>query len=225
MHKWFVYNEFSEASNAAADFLAKHIETTIKKKDICNVVLPGGNSPAACLKILQKKKLPWNNVNWFIGDERCYPLGHVDRNDVMLDKNLWSQLSASNVYRIPAEFGPEQGAKVYREVLKSIDSFDIVFLGMGEDGHTASLFPDNEALKDSRSVVPVYDSPKEPRERVSLSINTLKQADCRMVLTGGPTKSPVISRIKEDALLPVNMIGDINWFIDEAANLPVNESK
>lgn len=225
MHKWFVYKEFSEASSAAADFLAQQIEVTIKKKDICNVVLPGGNSPAVCLKLLQEKKLPWNKINWFIGDERCYPPGHEDRNDVMLDKNLWSQLSTSKVYRIPAELGPEQGAKAYRDVLNSIDSFDIVFLGMGEDGHTASLFPDNEALKDTRSVVPVYNSPKEPEERISLSINTIKQANCRMVLTGGATKYPVISRIKEGALLPVNMIGDINWFVDEAVNSLVNELK
>jgi 6-phosphogluconolactonase len=135
----------------------------------------------------------------------------------MLDKNLWSHISTSNIHRIPAELGAEQAAKMYREIVNSIEYFDIVFLGMGEDGHTASLFPDNEALQDTRSVVPVYNSPKEPAERVSLSIRTIKKAKYRMVLTGGTAKSDVIRRVKKGESLPINCLGDINWFVDKAA--------
>jgi len=217
MHTWFVYNEFDQASEVAADFLASKIEASIQQKGECHVVLPGGNTPAQCLSYLADKDLPWNRVHWYLGDERCYPLNHQDRNDVMLQNNLWSHISTSNIHRIPAEFGAEQAAKVYREIVNSIEYFDIVFLGMGEDGHTASLFPNNEALQDTRSVIPVYDAPKAPTDRVSLSINTLKKARCRMVLTGGVGKSEIIARIKEGDPLPVNRIGDINWFVDETA--------
>jgi len=217
MHEWFVYETFDEVSKAAADFLAEHIQTCLKQKGVCHVVLPGGNTPEDCFTYLVEKKLPWNQINWYLGDERCYPSGHVDRNDVMLDKNLWSHISASNIYRIPAELGAEQAAKTYRETVDSIESFDIVFLGMGEDGHTASLFPDNEALHDTRSVIPVYDSPKEPGERVSLSLNVIKKAKWRMVLTAGSAKADVISRIKKGETLPINRLGDINWFVDKAA--------
>jgi len=143
--------------------------------------------------------------------------GHTERNDVMLDKNLWSHISTSNIHRIPAEFGAEQAAKLYREIVNSIDHFDIIFLGMGEDGHTASLFPGNEALHDTRSVIPVYNSPKAPADRVSLSVNTIKKAKCRMVLTGGAAKSDVIRRVKKGESLPINCLGDINWFVDKAA--------
>ena len=94
---------------------------------------------------------------------------------------------------------------------------DIAFLGMGEDGHTASLFPGNAALGDLRSVVPVYHSPKPPSERVTLSLDTLNKADCRVILTGGSAKATIINRIKEGGALPVNSIGDINWFVDNEA--------
>lgn len=221
MHEWFIYNEFGVASKAAADFLAEHIVTRIEKKNICHVVLPGGNTPADCLSYLAQKKLPWHKIHWYLGDERCYPVGHADRNDVMLDKNLWSQISATNIHRIAAEIGAEQAAKDYADVVNTLECFDIVFIGMGEDGHTASLFPSNSALDDTRSVVPVYDSPKAPDERVSLSITSLKNAHCRMVLTGGVAKAEVIARIRKGESLPINRLGDIHWFLDEAA-LPNN---
>ncbi len=217
MHNWHVYNTFDEASEAAAHFLAAQIEENIRNKGICHVALPGGNSPQACLNYLLIKSLPWDKIHWYPGDERCYASGHSDRNDVMLQKNLWSRIDNAHVYRMPAEQGADKAATMYREIISAIDNFDIVFLGMGEDGHTASLFPDNIALQDTRSVVPVYNAPKPPAERVSLGLNTLKAAQCRMVLTGGVGKAAIIQKIKENVLLPVNSIGDINWFVDEAA--------
>ena len=216
MHSWHIYSEFEQASKAAADFLVEHIKKNIRKKDSCHVVLPGGKSPARCLSYLLQAALPWHKIHWYLGDERCYPAGHAERNDVMLQNNLWSHIDKPVIHRIPAEQGAEAAAAIYREEISVIKKFDIVFLGMGEDGHTASLFPHNAALEDTRSVVPVYNSPKAPDSRVSLSINTLRKAQCRMVLTGGVEKADVIKQIKEKAPLPVNCIGDINWFIDEA---------
>jgi 6-phosphogluconolactonase len=217
MHKWHVYPEFDDASKSAADFIAGNIEKKLQENDICRVILPGGNTPAICLSYLSEKELPWDKVHWYLGDERCYPRDHAERNDVMLEKYLWSRISSTNVNNIPAELGAEEAAEVYREVINSVNSFDIAFLGLGEDGHTASLFPDNEALNDIRSVIPVYNSPKAPEDRVSLSLNTLRKAECRVVLTGGTAKADVISRIKRGEQLPINRLGDINWYVDEAA--------
>jgi len=118
------------------------------------------------------------------------------------------------VHRIPAELGAEQGASVYRKTVAAIKQFDIAFLGMGEDGHTASLFPQNPALDDAHSVVAVYNSPKPPDNRVSLSLCTLRSAQYRMVLSGGAEKSSVIRQVKDKAQLPINLIGDIDWFVD-----------
>ena len=217
MHEWFVYEDFNAVSKAAAEFLAKEIEKCLSNKDVCHVILPGGNTPAMCLRYLANSNLPWEKIHWYLGDERCYPQGHADRNDVMLDKNFWSLLSETNIHLIPAEFGAEKAAELYRKEIDSIDYFDIAFLGMGEDGHTASLFPYNKALEDFRTVIPVYDSPKPPGDRISLSMQTLRNAHRRIVLASGISKASIIKRIKEGESLPINCIGDISWFIDQDA--------
>ena len=221
MINWFVYDEFDEVSKAASDFIAEKIEACLSMKEVCHVALPGGNSPITCLRYLAKKNLPWQKIHWYLGDERCYPRSHNERNDVMLKKNFWSLIGSTNIHLIQSELGAEKAAELYREEIASVDCFDIVFLGMGEDGHTASLFPKNKALNDSRSVIPVFDSPKPPSDRVSLSIDTLKNAQYRLVLTMGTSKTSVIKRIKSGELLPINCIGDINWFIDQDALSPV----
>ncbi len=217
MHKWFVYKEFDQAAKAAADFIAHTIEASIQKNNICHVALPGGSTPKYCLTCLADKKLPWEKVHWYLGDERCFPKGHAERNDVMLEKYLWSKISDTHIYRMQAEKGAEAAATAYRDVVAEFDCFDLAFLGLGEDGHTASLFPDNAALGDTRSVIPVYHSPKPPSERVSLSVTTLKSALNRVVLVGGNEKAAVIAQIKNNEPLPVNCLGDIFWYVDEAA--------
>jgi len=96
--------------------------------------------------------------------------------------------------------------------------FDIVILGMGEDGHTASLFPDNIALKNQlHSVVPVHDAPKPPADRVSLSLRTIAAARSRIILTTGKDKQWAIQKLKAGHALPVNAIGDSDIFVDAAA--------
>ncbi len=217
MHKWFIYDEFDAVSKAAAEFLAKEIEACLRNKNICHVILPGGNTPATCLRYLANKKLPWEKIHWYLGDERCFPRDHSERNDVMLDKNFWSLLNIANIHLIPAELGAEKAAEHYREEIATVDHFDIAFLGIGEDGHTASLFPENQALGDSRSVIPVYHSPKPPSDRVSLSLQTLRNAHCKVVLASGLSKASIIERIKNGESFPINCIGDINWFIDQDA--------
>lgn len=217
MHNWHIEKDFDAASQAAADFMWKKIQLSLQSKSSCHIVLPGGNTPAKCLSLLAQKKLPWDKIHWYLGDERCYPLGHAERNDVMLENNLWSLLPVANIHAIPAELGADVAANLYREVIRSIESFDLVFLGMGEDGHTASLFPGNRALTDLRSVVPVYNSPKVPPERVSLGITTLKRAAVKMVLACGPGKADMLAKIKNGEPFPVNSIGDIDWFVDQLA--------
>jgi len=222
MHSWNISSDIEQASLAAAEFLAEKIKLCVDEKDICHVALAGGNTPALCMRLLSEKKLPWTKVHWYLGDERCYPAGHEERNDVMLQNNLWSLLPAgvdlsANIHPIPAELGPEDAADQYRELINDISRIDIAFLGIGEDGHTASLFPGNAALTDDRSVIPVHDAPKLPSDRVSLSRQTLNHAGCRLVLTAGASKASVIKRIRDGELLPVNLIGDIDWFVDEAA--------
>lgn len=217
MHEWQVYESLTQASQAAAEFIIREIQNCLLKQGECHIALPGGNTPAACLELVSQATLDWDKVYWYLGDERCLPAGDTERNDVMLTQHLFRKLPVAHVYTMATESGAEQAAEAYRNIIDKLQALDIVFLGMGEDGHTASLFPDNPALLDERSVVAVYDSPKPPAERVSLGLQTLRKASLRMVLTAGDSKKEIIQQIYQGADLPVNMLGDIHWFIDKAS--------
>lgn len=218
MHEWNSCPDFDEASQQVADFLARKIDEYINEKGICHVILPGGNTPVESLKLLSQKSLAWDKVHWYPGDERCLPRGDAERNDLMLENVLWSKMPKTHIHRIAAEQGAEHAARQYREEIKNISSFDIAYLGMGEDGHTASLFPGHPALEDHHSIIPVHDSPKPPPDRVSFSLDTLQKTKTKVVLVAGSSKAPVIKQIKSGESLPINRIGDIHWFIDTAAN-------
>jgi len=219
VYTWRVHPDPAEAATACAAHLAERIIAVLDTRERCHVALPGGSTPAACLSRLAELPLPWSRVHWYLGDERCLPRGDAGRNDHMIEQHLWNAINApgANIHPIPAELGAEPAARIYAEVIDAIDRLDIVLLGMGEDGHTASLFPDNPALDDPGSVVPVHRAPKPPPERVSLGISTLRSAAERVVLATGPGKRGAIKQVKADAPLPINRIGPLHWFVDRAA--------
>ncbi|HHJ34646.1 MAG TPA: 6-phosphogluconolactonase [Gammaproteobacteria bacterium] len=219
MAEFKVYKNSEAVAQAATDYLSRQIKSCVEKKGICHVVLPGGSTPARCLALLSEKKLPWNNIHWYPGDERCYPIGHAERNDTMIKAKLFTRQEnmSEHFHPVPAELGPEQGAENYAELLDAVGSMDIVVLGMGEDGHTASLFPGNIALEDSRSAVPVYDAPKAPDERVSVGLTMLKDAGECIVITTGKNKHDALAKLEEGASLPVAQVGVDVWFVDRAA--------
>lgn len=214
-----IFEDAEAVAQAAAEYVFEKINACVSKKGRCHVVLPGGTTPARCLQLLAEKPLPWKNIHWYPGDERCYPLGHAERNDTMIEEKLFSKqpVVESNFHPIAAELGPEQGAKNYSEILDAAGSMDIVILGMGEDGHTASLFPGNIALQNESSAVPVYNSPKPPDERVSIGLNTLKNsAECIVIATGAG-KRDALQRLRQGEVFPVGMIEPDTWFVDEDA--------
>ena len=213
------YKNPESVAQAAADYLFEQINKCVAEKGQCHVVLPGGSTPARCLELLSEKALPWQHVHWYPGDERCYPAGHEDRNDTMITGRLFQQAEhkPNNFHVIPAELGPEKGAKQYAELIDSLDQLDIVVLGMGEDGHTASLFPGNVALQDVRSVVPVYEAPKAPPERISIGLSALKKADVCLVIATGKNKSEALKAVKDGVPLPVSLVEPDLWFVDEEA--------
>ncbi|MBT8133582.1 MAG: 6-phosphogluconolactonase [Gammaproteobacteria bacterium] len=214
-----VFKDAETVAQAAADYVFEQINKCVTEKGQCHVVLPGGTTPARCLELLANKPLPWAAIHWYPGDERCYPVGHAERNDTMIfDKLLSSQPGLNkNFHPIPAELGPEQGAEDYAAILDATDGMDVVVLGMGEDGHTASLFPNNIALHYSNSAVPVYNSPKPPDERVSIGLNTLKNsAECIVVATG-EGKRDALQKLRQGETLPVGLVEPDVWFVDEDA--------
>lgn len=214
-----IYPDAEAVARAAAEYLWTRFTACVNEKGCCHVALPGGSTPGRCLELLSSKDLPWEHIHWYLGDERCYPQGHPERNDSMIQLRFWSRIEAphDNLHAIPAELGPEAAAEKYAGLIKTIRKLDIIMLGMGEDGHTASLFPGNAALEDKRAVVPVYNAPKPPSDRVSLGMTTLQAASQRVVLVTGRNKHQALMRITRGERLPVSQVGACRWFVDEAA--------
>lgn len=219
MSDFQIYADAEILARAAADYLYERIQDCLMRKPLCHVALPGGRTPGRCLELLAMLPLPWERIHWYLGDERCYPAGHAQRNDTLVQKQLWSIIDApaANRHPIPAELGPEAAAAAYAEIIQSIGQLDIVVLGMGEDGHTASLFPGNPALEDERPVVPVHDAPKPPPERVSLGLTALQAAAERIALVTGAGKHEALQRLRDGEQLPIARAGPITWFTDEDA--------
>ena len=216
---WNIHDTPERAAEAAAEAMATLIRQRLEQQDTCHVALPGGTTPARCLARLADMDLPWTRVHWYLGDERCLPPGDPQRNDVMIERELWARIAAPAETRhpVPAERGAEAAAHAYATEIAAAAPLDLVFLGMGEDGHTASLFPGNPALDDPRPVVPVFAAPKPPPERVSLGLTTLRAARHRMVLATGAGKRAAARKIRAGADLPLNRIGELVWFGDAAA--------
>jgi 6-phosphogluconolactonase len=219
MHDWQILPESDAVAHAAAELIAARIRAVTARKGQCHVALPGGTTPAACLRLLAAMKLPWDAIHWYLGDERCLPVGDAERNDSMIRDCLWSRapIPASHCHSVPAELGPQAAAEAYSRVMAEVGTLDIVLLGMGEDGHTASLFPGNPALQLDTPAVPVFDAPKPPPERVSLSIPTLQAAAQRIVLITGAGKREAVEQMRAGEPLPINRVGDLLCLADQAA--------
>ncbi len=221
-----VFDSPEQVALEAAQYISQRINYFVELNGVCHVVLPGGSTPERCLKYLSGKELPWDKVHWYPGDERCYVTGHADRNDTMIFNALFSEGEhvSENFHPIHAELGPKLGAQRYSELLHLVDQFDLVILGMGEDGHTASLFPGSDTLKSTASAVPVYESPKPPSERVTISLSKLKQAAERIVIATGDNKRQAFVKVKDGEQLPVVMIEPDRWFVDQQAVMDISDT-
>ncbi len=153
----------------AAELILAAATTAIAERGAFKLVLAGGSTPAACYRWLSKARADWDRWHIYFGDERCLDPQDSERNSVMAATHLTDRVSipARQVHEIAAEQGPEAAARDYQALVRDALPFDIVLLGMGEDGHTASLFPGHQHPADAL-VVPVLGAPKPPPERVSL---------------------------------------------------------
>ena len=160
----FVYDNLGEMSSAVAQRIAESAMQTIVARGVFNLVLAGGETPRRCYEKLRSLAIDWGHVQLYLGDERCLPKGDAQRNDTMIRATLLEYISIpqANIHFIPSELGAHAAAAAYTATLEQVAALDMVLLGMGEDGHTASLFPGNPATESAALVVPVFDSPKPP---------------------------------------------------------------
>ncbi len=174
------------------------------------IVLAGGRTPRTLYERLARSPLDWRGWQFYFGDERCLPPGDGERNSTLARETWLDHIEhdPAAVHDIPAEAGAEAGARRYAEMLAGMPDFDLVLLGLGEDGHTASLFPGNDwgegpAAPDTLAV---RNSPKPPRERVSLSAARLNRAARVLFLVSGADKRPALARWRAGERLPASVV-------------------
>src|SRR5258708_18563223 len=226
-------------AKAAADSILARIAANRGRVAIC---LTGGSSPRQLYQLLAtegyRSQIPWQRVHWFIGDERFVPAGDP-LNNMGMARRTFLDLSApaANIHPIPTDTAdPEQAGRRYESELQSFYGadqldyarplFDVVLMGVGPDGHTASLFPDYPAIDETeRWVVGVPRAHVEPLvPRVTLTLPAL--TSCREMLfeVAGADKRAILTRVLVGENLPANRahsVGETVWLVDQAA-LPEN---
>jgi 6-phosphogluconolactonase len=180
------------------------------------LVLAGGTTPERCYELLAEMEVEWGKVTILFGDERCVPPDHPDSNYRIAREKLLDKVSPATVHRMPAELGPDEGAKEYAKTIANLVPLDLVILGVGEDGHTASLFPNHPILKATGLVAGIKNSPKPPSERVTLTLETIQAAKQVIVLATGKGKADAVALAKRGGV-PSGMIAGAQWLIDRAA--------
>lgn len=214
-----VHDDMEQLSAAVAQRIAELASQAIAVRGVFRIALAGGETPRRCYEQLRLLKIDWAHVQLYFGDERCLPCGDIQRNDSMVHDALLAHIDIpqGNIHSIPAELGAQQAAASYVTELRDHMPFDLVLLGMGEDGHTASLFPGNPATESVASVVSVYNAPKPPAERVSLGLNTLTDARQKIFIVAGSGKRTALEQILLGNPLPAARIVAAEWHFDHAA--------
>jgi len=185
-------------------------------------VLAGGTTPRICYELLCHAEIDWSKVHIWFGDERCLPAGDPERNDAMAQLALLAHVPIPElqIHRIAAEQGPVTAARLYGSEIVSVESLDLALLGMGEDGHTASLFPRNVALESKSAAVAVFDSPKPPEERVSLGYSQINRAKRQIVMVAGVGKRAAWQDICDGVKLPAARLVKAEWYVTDMGKTP-----
>ncbi|MFY9556096.1 MAG: 6-phosphogluconolactonase [Blastocatellia bacterium] len=245
-----IYRDPQELAVKAARLFARLADQYVVGCGRFNVVLSGGSTPRAMLSVLAVDPfldtVPWSSICFFWGDERCVPPDHPDSNYRMANEALLSKVPVppQNIFRIPAEMAdPKQAAGEYAATLRrfftagpgasqsgtaplsNLPRFDLVFLGMGPDGHTASLFPHTTALQAGEQIVVENYVEKFKTHRITLTAATINNARNVTFLAGGEDKAETLKNVLEGSyqpdLYPSQLIrprnGTLLWMVDQAA--------
>ena len=231
------FNDLEDLSRTAANLFIKQAEQSISERNRFLVALNGGSTPTRLFQLLatdEHEKADWSKVHIFWGDERCVPpndsgSSYGQARDILLSHVLIPDV---NIHRIKGELGPAEASKDYFLTLKGFASpplewprFDLVYLGMGEDGHTASLFP-GSPVDVSEPVMPVTAHYQDrPANRVTLTPIVFNSARMVVFMAGGEKKAIHLAEVLSDrynpAKYPAQRIkpkdGRLIWLVDEAA--------
>jgi 6-phosphogluconolactonase len=221
MTRWHELPDAEAVAREAAKRALTAAEEAIALRGVFRIVLAGGRTPLAMYRLLSEAAADWRHWHVYFGDERCLPPEDRERNS-RTAALAWLDLvpiPAPQVHAIPAELGAGAAATAYASLVGAALPFDLVILGMGEDGHTASLFP-GQVHPAEEITHAVHDAPKPPPDRVSLSAATLSRTREVLILVTGSGKRGAVSAWRAGEPLPVAAIGSdtgVDVLIDRAA--------
>ena len=195
----------------AAQFIIERAKIAIREKGSFSLVLSGGTTPVNVYKLLANEQADFEKWHIYFGDERCFPLNHLERNSNVAESTWLSKVNIlkSNIFIIPAELGNIEGALAYEKILDKNKPFDLVMLGLGDDGHIASLFPTHQ-WDNSKQVISVSNAPKSPSDRISLTPSRLSNTEEVLFLISGKNKVNAFKQWKDGVDLPANLISAKN---------------
>jgi len=233
------FSDLDALSRAAADELAGLARAAVAERGACSIALSGGSTPRRLFQLLAARgrdALPWERIDLWWGDERTVPPEHADSNYRMAREALIEPLSlaATRVHRIAGELAdPAAAAAAYERAL--VDALgappvlDVVLLGMGPDGHTASLFPGSPGLDETRRWV-IANPVTSPlvhgtTTRITLTAPAINAARCVRFLVAGADKAAALAQVlagpRDPTRYPSQLVapdsGDLRWFVDDAA--------
>lgn len=221
------------AAAKCAETIAHDLHAALAARGTAHLALNGGSTPRPVYEQLPALLDDWGSVHVWFGDERCVPPDHEDSNFRLASETLipGAGLRADQVHRMRGELGPKEGANAYAAELaehlelgeSALPVLDVVHLGLGPDGHTASLFPHHPALQVSGwATVGIHDSPKPPPERITLSLGCLNAARRRIVHTVGESKRAAVERVlaSPDPATPASLLRRLGLeiIVDDAAH-------
>jgi 6-phosphogluconolactonase len=210
---------------AFAQLVASRLQFSINEKGVASLVLSGGKTAEACYNALAehfaREKYPnFTRVNLFVGDERCVPFNHPDSNQLLIRNSLINKVgNVSGFYPMSCESGPQD----YENKIRNFLPFDIVHLGLGPDGHTASLFSASAALNAAAGTLVSFNVDPSRRniyQRMTLTLEAIAQSKLVVFTVAGKEKSYAFKSIKDGKQLPANMVSSnqIIWLVDAEAN-------
>ncbi|QBO57038.1 6-phosphogluconolactonase [Chryseobacterium salivictor] len=232
-----IYNTVDEVMNALATSICHASELAIKKRGQFNLVLSGGSSPRKLYELLASKsyhnKIAWNKTYFFFGDERFVPENDPQRNSLMVKEVLFDPLKIkkSHIFNVNTTGSPEEAAHKYEEAIaahfqnKTVE-FDFVLLGLGDNSHTASLFPNTSVLDETEAAIKSVFVKEVEMYRITMTAPLINQARKIAFLVFGEEKSQAVFHVLKDlsgsekqypARLIIKEQKKVQWFLDKKA--------
>ncbi len=204
--RWHAQPDAAALQSAVVATVLHAARDALARRGAFHLVLAGGSTPQRVYRELRQAATDWARWHIYFGDERCLPPEHAERNSRMAAEAWLDHVAIPQrqVHVIPAEKGGQNAAAAYATVLASVGEFDLVLLGLGEDGHTASLFPGHDwgEAADAPDALAVFDAPKPPPQRVSLSARRLGAARQVIFLAAGASKADALAAWKDGVAIP-----------------------